>query len=176
MFSQILSWDSTAPRKRNKITITGISDICTCILTSVLRKKKFLQVRICSFSVLSFCSTDQEFLQWPTGFSSYNAFQGSHWLFQSLLCWRWWSWNPCLYLFIVHDGERCKLPAYHNTLGSFSFSRSNLSLSALWFADSFQTKWKVIISKSWSLPVSAPGKLCVLALFTPDWKRFLTRM
>ena len=24
--------------------------------------------------------------------------QISHWLFQLLLCWRWWSLNPCLYL------------------------------------------------------------------------------
>ena len=36
-------------------------------------------------------------------------------------------------IFIFHDGERCKLPAYHtwkvsNTLGSFRFSRSNLRL------------------------------------------------
>ena len=29
----------------------------------------------------------------------------------------------------------------------------------------FGRKWKVIISKSWSLPMSAPGKLHVLAMF-----------
>ena len=57
-----------------------------------------LQVRIISFSVLSFCRTDQEFLQWSRFFSSDDVCQGSHWLFQSLLCWRWWSLNPCLYL------------------------------------------------------------------------------
>ena len=42
--------------------------------------------------------------------------------------------------------------------------------------DSFRRMWKVIISKSWSLPMSAPGELCVLAMFTPDWKRLLTKM
>ena len=31
-------------------------------------------------------------------FSSDNVCQGSHWLFQSLLCSRWWSLNPCLHL------------------------------------------------------------------------------
>ena len=50
------------------------------------------------FSVLSFCHTDQEFLQWPRGFSSDNVCQGSHWLFQTQLCWRCWLLNPCLYL------------------------------------------------------------------------------
>ena len=37
--------------------------------------------------VLSFCRTDQIFLQWPRVFSSDDVCQGSHWLFQSLLCW-----------------------------------------------------------------------------------------
>ena len=33
------------------------------------------------------------------GFLSFDdVCQGSHWLFQSLLCWRWWSLGPCLYL------------------------------------------------------------------------------
>ena len=31
-------------------------------------------------------------------FSSDDVCQGSHWLFQSPLCWRWWSLSPCLYL------------------------------------------------------------------------------
>ena len=63
-----------------------------------------------------------------------------------------------------------------NTLGSFSFSRSDLSLVYFCLLILFRRRWKVIISKSWSLPVSAPGKLCVLAMFTPDWKCFLTRI
>ena len=63
-----------------------------------------------------------------------------------------------------------------NTLGSFSFSRSNLSLVCFGLLNLFKRMWMVIISKSWSLPMSAPGKLLVLALFTPDRKRFLTRM
>ena len=32
------------------------------------------------------------------GFSSGDVCQGSHWLFQLLLFWRWWSLNPGLYL------------------------------------------------------------------------------
>ena len=61
-----------------------------------------------------------------------------------------------------------------NTLGSFSFSRSNLSLVHFGLLILFRQRWKLIISKSWSLPMSAPGKLHVLAMFTPDWKHFLT--
>ena len=48
-----------------------------------------------SLSILSFCRTDQEFLQWPSFiFSSDDLCHRSHRLFQSLLCWRWWSLNP----------------------------------------------------------------------------------
>ena len=63
-----------------------------------------------------------------------------------------------------------------NTLGSFSFSRSNLSLVCVGVLILSRQRWKVIISKSWSLPVSVPGKLRVLAMFTHDRKRFLTQM
>ena len=63
-----------------------------------------------------------------------------------------------------------------NTLGSFSFLRSNLSLVCFGLLILFMLRWKVIISKSWSLLMSAHGKLRVLAMFTPDRKRFLTRI
>ena len=63
-----------------------------------------------------------------------------------------------------------------DTLGSFSFPRSNLSLVCVGSLILFRRSWKGIISKSWSLPMFAPGKLRVLAMFTPDRKRFLTRM
>ena len=63
-----------------------------------------------------------------------------------------------------------------NTLGSFSFLRSNLILVCLGLLILFRRRWKIIISKSWSLSMSAPGKLRVLALFTPDQKRFRSRM
>ena len=81
----------------------------------------------------------------------------------------------------AHDGERCKLPACHSLEGfqhleSFSFSRSHLSFVCFGLLILFRRRWKVIISKSWSLPVSAPGILRVLAMFTPDRKRFLPRM
>ena len=84
-------------------------------------------------------------------------------------------------VFIVDDGERCKLSTYRrlegfNTLGSFSFLMSNLSLVSFGLLILFRRRWKVIISRSWLLPMSATGKLNVLAMFTPDRKRFLTRM
>ena len=44
-----------------------------------------------------------------------------------------------------------------NTLGSFSFSMSNLSLLCFGLLILFRWRWKVIISKSWSLPMCAPG-------------------
>ena len=49
--------------------------------------------------VLSFCHTDKEFLWWPRVLSSDNVCQRPNWLFQSLLCWRWRSLNPGLYLY-----------------------------------------------------------------------------
>ena len=85
-------------------------------------------------------------------------------------------------IFVAHDGERCTLHAYHSwkvskTLGSFSFSRSNLSLVCFTLLIFFFRRGrKVIISKLWTLPMSAHGKLRVLAMFTYDRKRFLTRM
>ena len=54
-----------------------------------------------------------------------------------------------------------------NMLGFFSFSRSNLSLVRFGLLIFFRRRRKVIISKPWSLPMSAPGKLSVLAMFTP---------
>ena len=40
----------------------------------------------------------KKFCSVPGFFSSDDVCQGSHWLFESLLYWRWWSLNPCLYL------------------------------------------------------------------------------
>ena len=68
---------------------------CCCSLPCI---SQILQVWIFSFSVLSFCYTDQEFLQWPRIFPSDDVCQGSRCLFQSLLCWRWLSLNLCLHL------------------------------------------------------------------------------
>ena len=59
---------------------------------------------------------------------------------------------------------------------SFSFSRSNLCLVCFGLLIFLRRRWKVIIGRSWSLPMSAPGKLRVLAMSTPDRKRFLARM
>ena len=55
-----------------------------------------------------------------------------------------------------------------NTLRSVSFSRLNLSLVCFGLQILLRRRWKIIICKSWSLPMSAPGKLRVLAMFTPD--------
>ena len=62
------------------------------------------------------------------------------------------------------------------TSGSFSFSRSNLILAWTCFLTLFRCSLKVIMTSSWSLPMSAPGKLRVLAMFTLDQTRFLTMM
>ena len=137
-----------------------------------------LQVQIFSFSVLSFCCTDQEFLQWPlffltmfaknlTGCFSYCCVEGGdYWV------------HVCSLFMMVRVANFLPVTAWKvsNILGSFSFSRSNLSLPYFGLLILFRRKREVIISKLWSLPMSAPGKLCVLALFTPDWKHFLTRM
>ena len=62
------------------------------------------------------------------------------------------------------------------TSGSFSFSRSNLILAWPSFLTLFRCSLKVIMTSSWSLPMSAPGKLRAMAMFTLDRKRFLTMM
>ena len=82
-------------------------------------------------------------------------------------------------IFIVYDVERCKLPAYHSLKGFQHigiFQLFEVKLVCFGLLILFSWSWKVIISKSWSLPMSAPGKLRVLAMFIPDRKRFLTRM
>ena len=86
---------------------------------------QILQVQIVSFSVLSFCHTDQEFLQYPRVFSSDDVCQESHWLFQSLLLSRWWSLNPrsVSSLFMMVKGANSPLIIawkVSNTLGYFS--------------------------------------------------------
>ena len=62
------------------------------------------------------------------------------------------------------------------TSGSVSFSKSNLILVCPCFLTLFRCSLKVIMTSSWSLPMSAPGKLRVLAMFTLDRKRFLNMM
>ena len=44
-----------------------------------------------------------------------------------------------------------------NTLGSFGFSRPHLGLVCFGLLIFVKQRWKVIISKSWSLQMSAPG-------------------
>ena len=62
------------------------------------------------------------------------------------------------------------------TCGSFSLSTSNLILACPCFLVLFKCSLKVIITSSWSLPMLAPGKLLVLAMFTVELNRFLTMM
>ena len=64
----------------------------------------------------------------------------------------------------------------HATSGSLNFSRSNLSLGWFGFLTFFRWTRKVIITRSWSLPMSAPEKLLVLWMLTPGLKCFLTKM
>ena len=62
------------------------------------------------------------------------------------------------------------------TVGSFSFSRSNLILGWVGFLEFLRRVWKVIITMSWSLPTSAPGNVLVLAVLIPERIRFFTKM
>ena len=57
-------------------------------------------------------------------------------------------------IFVIHDGERWKLPACYSLkvstiLGSFSFSMSILSLVSFGLLILFRWRWRVIISKLW---------------------------
>ena len=132
---------------------------------------QILEVPTFSFSGLSVRRTNQEYLQWPLVSSSDNVCRGSHWLFKSLLRWRWWPPNPCLY-----DGDRLKLPAYHSVIGFQHVGIFQLFEVKLGLLIPLRWSWKIIISKSLLLPMSAPGKLRVLAMVIPDRKRFLTKM
>ena len=107
---------------------------------------QILQVQIVSFSVFSSCRTDQEFLQWPRFFfflltmfvkdligcfSHCCVEGGDHWI------------QVCV--FIAHDGERCKLPAYHcledfQHIRIFELFKVKLESCVFWLADSFQEK------------------------------------
>ena len=59
-------------------------------------------------------------------------------------------------------------------IGIFQLSKVKLVCFGLLIL--FTRKWKVIISKSWSFPMSAYRKRRILAMFTPDRKRFLTNV
>ena len=55
--------------------------------------------------------------------------------------------DHCIYvcIFVAHDGERCKLPAYHSLEGFqhlriFPLFEVKLETSVFWLADSFQMK------------------------------------
>ena len=121
---------------------------------------QILQVQIFSFSVLSFCRTDQEFLHWSRDFSSDEVCQANYWLFRSLLCEGGDHWIY-ICIFVAHDDERCKPPAYHSLeglqhVGIFQLFKVKLESCVFWLADFFfffRRRRKVIISKSWSLPV-----------------------
>ena len=62
------------------------------------------------------------------------------------------------------------------TVGSFSFSRSNLILGWVGFLEFLMRVWKVIITMSWLLPTSAPGNVLVLAVLIPERNRFFTKI
>ena len=111
-------------------------------------------------------------------FFSDSVCQASYWLFQSLLCWRWWSLTPYLHL-IVHDAERCKLPACH-TLEGFQyigiFQLFEVKLESCVF-------WLFFSDKGWMSSSASGGHVQCLSWKTscscnvpPDRKRFLTRI
>ena len=85
-----------------------------------------------------------------------------------------------VHVLITQSNEWCKFPTCRclksaTTSGSLNFSRSNLSLGWFGFLALFRRTRKVI-TRSWSLPMSAPGKILVIWMLTPDRKRFFTKM
>ena len=71
-------------------------------------------------------------------------------------------------------GESCKLLTCHSWEGFQHiriFELFEVKLESCNLLTLFRRRWKVISSKS-----SAPRKLCVMAMFTPVRKRFLTKM
>ena len=103
------------------------------------------------------------------GFFSDDVCHRYHWLFLSLLFWRWWSSNPCLHLsslfMMMRDASCPPIKAFWSQTWVLCCFRLQIL---------FRQRWKVTSSKLWSLPMSASGKLHVLAMFPSDWKRFLT--
>ena len=101
---------------------------------------QILQVRIFFSSILPFCRTDQTYLRWPRFFSSDDLCQGSHRLFQSLLCWRWRSLNPCLHLHYsywweVQTSRLLYLRRFqtHRDLSAFLGQTWDLNAFSCWF-------------------------------------------
>ena len=121
---------------------------CLVFLRSFRLKSFLSQFSPLVAKIKNFCSDPGFFLLTMfakdlTGCLSHCCVEGGdHWIY---VC-----------IFVAHDGERCKPPAYHswkvsNTLGSFSFSRSNLSFVCFGLLIFFRRRRKVVISKSWSL-------------------------
>ena len=114
---------------------------CCCSLPCI---SLILQAEIVSFSVFFFCCTDKNFCSDPGFFSFGDVCQGSHWLFQSLLCWRWWSLNLCLHFRCLWRWEvqtSCLLQlgrfSTHWDLSAFRDQTWVLCFLACWF---FQAK------------------------------------
>ena len=131
---------------------------------------QILQVQTFSFSVLSFCRTDQEFLQWSVCFFLLTMFAkdltgcfshccvegGDHWI------------HVCIV--VAHDGERCKSPAYHSLegfqhVGIFQLFEVKLESCVFWLAGFLQAKAEghhqqiVITSNVCSWKVSCSGNV-----------------
>ena len=82
-------------------------------------------------AVIKVFSSSDNVCQDLTGCFSHCCVEGDHWIY---LC-----------IFVIHDGERWKLPACYSLkdstiLGSFSFSRSNLCLVCFGLLILFQAK------------------------------------
>ena len=112
---------------------------CCCSLPCI---SQILQAQICSFSVLSFCPKTKNFCSDPgfllltmfakdlTGCFSHCCVEGgAHWIY---VC-----------IFIVRDGERCKLPEYHSLegfqhVGIFQLFEVTTESCVFWLADYFR--------------------------------------
>ena len=142
---------------------------------------QILQVQIVSFSVLSFCRTDQEFMQWPRIFVFWRCLPRISLTVSVTAVLKVviiGSMSVSSLFMMVRGATIPPIIAWKvfNTLGSFISSRSDVSFVCFGLLILFRRRWEVITSKSWSFQMSASGKRRVLALFTPDRKGFLTRM
>ena len=94
--------------------------------------------------------------------SSYMVCQGSHWLFQSLLCWRWWSLNPCVCLW-WWEVQTSRLSLFGRFPTHWDLSAFQGQFWVLfWLADSFGLL--ILFRRSWRSSSASHGHFQCLLL------------
>ena len=169
-----------SPRTEHLSSPTLLSSLPSepsCLLPCILL---LLLLHTASFSNLSSHHRGREHLWWPMAFSCSVPYQVSHWLHQSLLYCRWWSWYPCpcpyhSVQWVVRTSHLSLLEKCKPHLGSSASQDQTLVLAGLAFSPS-SDELERSSSPGYGHFLSAPGKLLVLWMLTPDRKRFFTKM